>query len=111
MSDRWLIARQDTGPSARGAYGRLGPLIARVLCTGAATSSDKSLPPMPFGICSAQIPIGAQRFDGELTEIAAERGLRRIDERQKDFGADVARAGPRRFAASDTSRGSRRVVK
>ena len=25
------MARQDTGPSASGAYGRLGPLIARVL--------------------------------------------------------------------------------
>ena len=48
------MARHDTAPSASGAYGRLGPLITRMLATGAAMSSDKSLAPIPTGICSTR---------------------------------------------------------
>ena len=68
-------------------------------------------PADPFRHLQHEIPIGAQRLDGELAEIAAERGLRRIDEGQKDFGPDVVVLASPRFAVSDTSRGSRRVVK
>ena len=106
------MARHDTAPSASGAYGRLGPLTTRMLATGAATSSDKSLVADPDRHLQHQIPIGAQRLDRELAQVAAERRLRRIDEREKDFACRCSsNADPRRFALADTSRGSRRVVK
>ena len=39
-----------------------------------------------------EIAVGAQRLDRQLAQVAAEGRLLRVDQRQEDLGADVARA-------------------
>ena len=49
---------------------------------------------MPVGISSTRSRFVHSVSTDELAQVAAEGRLRRIDERQEDLGADVARARP-----------------
>ena len=88
-------------PSRIALCGRDGPGAMRIDSIGARDVQAQLVPACPVGMKSGRSRFVQRIFTAELAKRAAVRRLARVDQREEDFGADVARARTFALAAID----------